>query len=89
MRLLVDVQKKEKKEKTGDGRGGRPVTWYGGGGMNPQCVSLLPPCYCHSFINQNSGMRNSASIIHGEGHDWSFSNLLNEQACLLYMASVT
>ncbi|BDA43771.1 hypothetical protein COCOBI_04-7870 [Coccomyxa sp. Obi] len=29
-------QKKEKKEKSGDGRGGRPVTWYGGGGMNPQ-----------------------------------------------------
>ncbi len=29
---------KGKKEKSSDGttRGGRPVTWYGGGGMNPQ-----------------------------------------------------
>ena len=32
------LQKTKVKKEGGDssGRGGRPVTWYGGGGMNPQ-----------------------------------------------------
>ena len=36
--MQVTLQKAKLKKEGGDsnGRGGRPVTWYGGGGMNPQ-----------------------------------------------------
>ena len=30
------LQKAKKGEEGSTGRGGRPVTWFGGGGMNPQ-----------------------------------------------------
>ena len=36
--IQMTLQKPKLKKEGGDsnGRGGRPVTWYGGGGMNPQ-----------------------------------------------------
>ena len=36
IQMLLQKPKLKKEGGDSNGRGGRPVTWYGGGGMNPQ-----------------------------------------------------